>query len=81
VLQISRPLYGKMATQKQPSLWEKAKEDAIPVAAMLFVLGALTQLYPCAIEGWCAFRVSDAVAHYCVLALYTILFKEFVVSK
>ena len=70
-----------MATRTKPSLWEKAKEDAIPVAAMLCVLGALTQLYPCAIEGWCAFRVSDAVAHYCVLALYTILFKEFVVCK
>ena len=80
MLYISRPLHGKMMTSKQLSLWEKVKEDAIPVAAMLFVLGALTQLYPCAIEGWCAFRVSDAVAHYCVLALYTILFKEFVIK-
>lgn len=72
----------EMAGGKQElSLWDKAKEDAIPAAVVLCVLGALTQLYPCAIEGWCAFRVSDAVAHYCVLALYTILFKEFVVSK
>ena len=70
-----------MGGGQEPSLWDKAKEDAIPTAVVLLVLGALTQLYPCAIEGWCAFRVSDAVAHYCVLALYTVLFKEFVVKE